>query len=198
MRSENEQLRDAVLPVLLGRAAAILEVKVRNRLPNSTEIRFQALSDLSELLAEDACDPSLNVLDMYECRFAYAFRALRVNAIRSELREINRAKEVPQDEDLIVIVSRAEYDTQLAPIVALFSEPSTPTNETFKAQLLEAIYKLPADQCDAVLLVYFMGLEEESDNPEKVTAATTCKCEGRTIRNRLKRAAVALSKANIL
>jgi DNA-directed RNA polymerase specialized sigma24 family protein len=59
--------------------------------------------------------------------------------------------------------------------------------------LWAAINKLPEDERRAVILVHVMGYEEESIDPAKVTAATLCGCRGRTIRNRLTRAAKKLS-----
>ena len=56
-----------------------------------------------------------------------------------------------------------------------------------------AINALPEDERKAVILVHVMGYDEESDDPDKVTAATICGCTGRTIRNRLTRAAKKLS-----
>jgi len=44
-----------------------------------------------------------------------------------------------------------------------------------------------------VELCHVLGYDEESENPDKRTAATICGVTGRTIRNRLKRAAARLS-----
>lgn len=52
---------------------------------------------------------------------------------------------------------------------------------------------LPEDERKAVILCGVLGLKEESEDPTIVTAATLCGVTGRTIRNRLKRAAAKLS-----
>jgi len=51
-----------------------------------------------------------------------------------------------------------------------------------------------ADERDAVVLVHVLGYKVESGDPDEDTAATRCKCTGRTIRNRLMRAAAKLSR----
>jgi DNA-directed RNA polymerase specialized sigma24 family protein len=52
---------------------------------------------------------------------------------------------------------------------------------------------LPPDERRAVELCHILGYDEESEDPNKRTAATICGVTGRTIRNRLKRAAARLS-----
>jgi DNA-directed RNA polymerase specialized sigma24 family protein len=58
---------------------------------------------------------------------------------------------------------------------------------------LKAIDNLPLDERKAVVLCHVLEYEEESDDPSKTTAATLCGVTGRTIRNRLSRAAKKLS-----
>jgi DNA-directed RNA polymerase specialized sigma24 family protein len=63
----------------------------------------------------------------------------------------------------------------------------------FRKERLEAIDKLPFDERKVVILCGVLGVKEESDDPTVVTAATLCGVTGRTVRNRLKRAAAKLS-----
>ena len=71
-----------------------------------------------------------------------------------------------------------------------------PTQEwgVFREPLARGIEALPADERDAVILVHVLGYKEESEDPAEETAATRCNCTGRTIRNRLTRAAAKLSR----
>ena len=55
--------------------------------------------------------------------------------------------------------------------------------------LLKEINNLPPDEREAVILCHVMGFKVESEDPEETTAATLCDVTGRTIRNRLSRAA---------
>ena len=70
---------------------------------------------------------------------------------------------------------------------------TTEENALFRKDFLTAIKNLPADEHQAVVL-RIMGYDEESEDPKKRTIATICGVTGRTIRNRLKRAAAKLSK----
>ena len=194
-RSADVDCRDAVLPVLLGRCEAILKYMISERLPNSEKIREQTLSDFGELLAADAVDTQSEELDYYECQFLQAFRTLRITAVRSELAAINRATALPEDDDPIETDGNVEYaNDHCSPITEAFHTQSTSDNAAFREQLLDAIYELPPEERNAVVLVHGLGFDEESDDPKKETAATLCNCTGRTIRNRLNRAAEKLSK----
>lgn len=75
-----------------------------------------------------------------------------------------------------------------------FRSPATQESVAFRSELQDAILTLPPDERDAVILVHGLGYQEESDDPDEVTAATRCNCTGRTIRNRLTRAAAKLSR----
>ena len=74
-----------------------------------------------------------------------------------------------------------------------FSEDITQEWEILRAPLIEAIKKLPREERKAVVLVHVLGYKQESEDPNEVTAATRCKCTGKTIYNRLKRAEKKLS-----
>ena len=72
--------------------------------------------------------------------------------------------------------------------------PATQDGDVFRSELHDAILELPPDERDAVILVHALGYQEESDDPAEETAATRCDCTGRTIRNRLTRAATKLAR----
>ena len=74
------------------------------------------------------------------------------------------------------------------------AHPATPEHGLFLNQLADAIQTLPPDEREAVILCHIMGYAEEADDPAKRTAATICGVTGRTIRNRLTRAAAKLSR----
>jgi DNA-directed RNA polymerase specialized sigma24 family protein len=71
--------------------------------------------------------------------------------------------------------------------------PAIPQRALVLREFKEALNALPADERKAVILCHIMGYDQESDDPEKITAATICGVRGRTIRNRLTRAAARLS-----
>ena len=88
----------------------------------------------------------------------------------------------------------AAYDDVFSRVSETFRSPATQESTIFRNDLLKAINNLPPDERKAVVLCHLMGYEEESEDPEKTTAATLCGVTGRTIRNRLSRAAAKLSQ----
>ena len=63
----------------------------------------------------------------------------------------------------------------------------------YRREIYEAIDALPDDERKAVILCHVMEYKIESNNPDETTAATICNVTGRTIHNRLSRAAEKLS-----
>lgn len=177
-RRDDERLNRA-LPVLLGRCEAILRTKIANSLQGADELREEVLSEFSELLASDGTGERPDDLDFYECRFNAAFGALRIDAVRRELKRLERTAEPPDPGD--ERDARAHDEDALA---RLFEASRT----------REAINALPPDERKAVVLHHRYGYKVESTDPDEVTVATLCKCTGRTIRNRLSRAAARLSE----
>jgi hypothetical protein len=190
-RTGDSERRDGILRVLLGRCEAILTVKVSNRLPNAAQIRDDVLSAFFELLVVDGTGDRPDELDYYECKFESAFRTLRLDGIDRELRVVNRNADLPDHGD---VDEPGAYEDAFARVSEAFRTPATQESTLFRQDLWEAINALPPDQRRAVILVHVLGYDEESDNPNKVTAATLCNCKGRTIRNRLSRAAKALAR----
>ena len=190
-RNGDEKTRDAVLPVLLGRCEAILGTKVSDRLPNAAQLREDVLSELCELLLTDGAGDQPDELDFYECKFNLAFRTLRLDVIERELRVVNRNADLPDHGD---VDKPDAYEDAFARVSEAFQTPAIQQSKLFLEDLWEAINALPPDQRRAVILVHVLGYDEESENPKKVTAATLCNCTGRTIRNRLSRAAEKLAR----
>lgn len=193
-RSHDQQLMSAVLPVLLNRCETNLVVKIPDgEVPEAAGLRQEVLEGLADLFATDGTGDFPDALDFYECRFNRAFRALRIGAVR---RHARRRKNSPVV-DLPLAEGTSEPDA-FEDALARFSKASwiLPTQESDVARelLLKAIEALPADERRAVILVHVFGYKEESEDLKEETAATRCNCTGRTIRNRLKRAAAKLSR----
>jgi len=182
---------NALLPFLLTRCEAILFVKIPDDgFQNAADLREEVLGEFAELLASDGCPDSSNELDFYECRFNLAFRAFRINYIR---REVARVKH----EDLPNLSDDSEltaYDDIFPRISGALRSADTPESDCSLQDLLKEINNLPTDEREAVILCHVMGFKVESEDPEETTAATLCDVTGRTIRNRLSRAAKMLLK----
>ena len=177
-RRDDERLNRA-LPVLFGRCEAILRTKIANSLQGADELREEVLSEFSELLANDGTGERPDELDFYECRFNAAFGALRIDAVRSELKRLKRTAEPPGPGE-----EREPAAHEEGASARLFEAVRT----------REAINALPPDERKALVLHHEYGYKVESTDPDEVTVATLCKCTGRTVRNRLARAAARLSE----
>jgi DNA-directed RNA polymerase specialized sigma24 family protein len=193
-RRDDEPMMTALLPVLLRRCESILLSKISKDLPRAEEIREEILGQFGELFAADGNGSNPNELDFFEVRFNQAFRTFRIDILREERRkDIVRGQsnipapyeedgEAPSDDEFFVRLSK-EFHTP------------APQESAFKLeQIKQAIDTLPAEERKAVVLCHILGYEQESDDPQKRTAATICGVTGKTIRNRLRRAAARLSK----
>jgi hypothetical protein len=182
-RDHDEPIRDQLLAILLGRCEATLAATLPDgRVPNAAYVRDEALGRLGELFAEDGTGDHPDELDYFEVRFNAAFAALRTDLVRAEVRALRRSSPVPDDE---AMARRPD---------AVLHSPATPEHGLVLTQLCHAIQTLPPEERDAVILCHIMGYAEEADDPAKRTAATICGVTGRTIRNRLTRAAAKLSR----
>ena len=190
-RRNDDRSLNAVLPILLGRCEAILRAKVSDQLPNADLLREDVLSEFSELLASDGTDEHSHDLDFYECRFNLAFRTLRVDTVRREMDQVERTAELADHTEEGEPEASEEV---LARVSVLLQTPETQEDSVFLEKVLETIDALPPDDRKAVILCRMYGYKEESDDPNEMTAATLCNCTGRTIRNRLSRAATKLSQ----
>lgn len=190
VREGNQPLVGAVLPVLLARCEANLTVKIPDgRLPNAVDLRETVLGELSEMFADECSGNSTGELDYFECKFNSAFRTLRIDILRRERPRLRHVVSAPLEGD-----DEAEADEEaLARVCESLQVPSVAEASVHMQELLDAIEALPPDERDAVMLVRVMGYKEESEDPNEDTAATRCKCTGRTIRYRLTRAAAKLA-----
>lgn len=186
-RRDDEATMNALLPPLLRRCESVLLSKVSKGLPNAQEIREEILGQFSELFAEDGSGPNPDELDFFEVHFNSALRTLRIDILRKEARlQKFRTSGVFSEGHEGKPISDEELSQYLR-------RPATQERTLVLGQLKEAINALPADERKAVILCHILGYDQESDDPEKITAATICGVKGRTIRNRLKRAAERLS-----
>ena len=194
-RSGDQQLMSAVLPVLLRRCEANLLVKVPDgRMPDAASLRQEILENLTDRFVTDGTGDFPDELDFYECRFNKAFRALRIDAVRRDVRRRKRSIAVVNLRPSEAASAPDAYADAFARVSETFRVLPTQEWDVFREQFVKAIEALPADECEAVILVHVFGYKEESEDPEEETAATRCNCTGRTIRNRLTRADAKLSR----
>jgi len=162
------------------------------RIPDAADLRDEALGRLGELFAEDGTGDNPDELDFFEVRFNSAFAALRTDLVRAEIRAARRFEPLPAEEDDGQLATDDEAGSRLSG--AVLKNPAPQENAQFLREVSIAIDKLPPDQRDAVILCFIMGYEVESEDPAKITAATLRGVTGRTIRNRLRRAAASLKQ----
>lgn len=191
-RRDDQHAMSALLPVLLRRCESILKSKVPDDyLPMAEDVREEILGEFSLLFAEDNRNGGTNELDYYECRFFHAFRTFRMPIVERARAEREPLVSLPAEDKS---GEDPDIDEFLARLSEEFRQPATQITHARRNELLQAIEMLPRDQAKAVLLCYFFGFSEESEDPLETTAATLCAVTGRTIRNRLGRAMNALSK----
>ncbi len=194
-RSGDQALMSAVLPVLLGRCEANLLVKVPDGgMPDAASLRQEILDELTELFVVDGSGGSPDELDFYECKFNKAFRAMRIDAVRREARRRKRDGVVVDLPPSEATGEPEAYEDAFARVSEAFRVLPTQEWDVFREPFVKAIEALPPDEREAVILVHVLGYKEESEDLDEETAATRCSCTGRTIRNRLTRAAAKLSR----
>lgn len=185
------EVSGAVLPVLLVRCEKNLEATVSDELRDAAMVREDILGEFSERLALDSTtDPG--VLDFYECRFNAAFAALRTSVVRKALTRLKYESE-PESADLPDDDLFGQPDGLVKRLIDNLSAPPTQEWEALRGPITAAIKQLPREERKAVILVHVLGYQQGSDDPALITAATRCKCDPRTIYNRLQRAEKKLS-----
>ena len=190
IRTENQGRINLVLPRLLSRCEAILRAKLSNdEFPDAESLREEILGEFSEMLASEAAGKHSNELDFYEIRFNLAFRTFRIALVRAER---NRTKNVMGLPEPSMGSGEENYDEVLARLSREMQIPATQESAVSLREIYEAIKALPADERDAFIHCQVMGYKVESEDPGQITAAILCNCSGRTIRNRLARAAAKL------
>ena len=193
-RRRDDSTVSALLLPFLARCEAILKVKVRDDdIPNAPEVRESILSDLSLLFVQDGSGDNPDELDFFECRFNLAFKAFRTDFLLKEWRRANVMSSLPAEDEHDASAPSSDEDVFARVAEAFRCAPTQQDNLRLEA-LVEAINDLPPDQRDVVILCHVLGYKEEAEDPDEETAATRCGVTGRTIRNRLTRAAATLSR----
>lgn len=131
-----------------------------------------------------------DVLDIFECRFAMAIRALTIDAIR-HFGRIDGAE--VSAEGLV----RPDSDDSAESIVGaiLFKRDGVRMSEAeIKLELTRLRPLLTEKQAKAMVSVHYLGLKEESIDPDEVTAATLMGITGRMVRVHLKAAIDTIAK----
>jgi len=193
-RRRDEQTMSMLLPPLLARCEAMLIRKIPDRSrPNAIDIREEILGEFSVLFAEDGSGENPDQLDFFECRFNRAFRYFRIDFMRRLRADAKQMEESSAENEAGDSLPEDESLCRLSPAL---QTPAMQLSGVFRVELLNAIKCLPPDERRAVVLCHMYGYEIESEDPSKITAATLCGVTGRTIRNRLSRAAVKLSQFN--
>jgi DNA-directed RNA polymerase specialized sigma24 family protein len=186
-RRGDEKKRDTLVQAILTRCEAILKSKVPDsRVANAADIREDILQEFALLLAKDSVGENPSELDFFECRFNQAFRTFRVSKLRIVQTPPIRCVPLPDESDI--------PDDQVPKILG--KALSCRASQEDDLALNEMLDALPADIREAVVLCYLMDYEEESEDPTRITAATLCDVTGRTIRNRLGKAAAYLKHFN--
>ena len=191
LRYDNEAMANAVLSALISRCEAILLSKIPdNKLATAADVREEVIGQFGELFATDGTEDNRDDLDYFECRFNQAFSTFCIDLVRSEIARLKRFESLPDQADDTEPSPHKEIPARL--IEALQSQ-ETAESAVLLSEIYAAIDALPDDERKAVTLYHVMGYKIESKDPDEVTAATICKVSGRTIRNRLSRAAEKLS-----
>lgn len=191
-RRDDQIAMSTILPFLLSRGEAILQTKIPDgNLPDAANLRDEILQSFAERFAIDDSAQDQNELDYYECRFNDAFRKFRISAMRRERTERKSFAQLPP------ISNDKESDSdgaEFSRVSKAFARPATQVDSAYLSELNSAIDALPTDEREAVMLCGRLGYAVESNDPTKVTAATLCGVTGKTIQNRLRRAAAKLSR----
>jgi DNA-directed RNA polymerase specialized sigma24 family protein len=192
MAQGNDPGFNAVLPELLRRCEANLAHGVSDELRGAEQVREDILLSFSELLAGDLTSQK-HELDYFECRFNRAFRAFRITAIK-------RAR----DDQIVDVPAHSDShggddtglddDAALAAVSQAYRTRAGQESHVLGREVRRALQKLPPQVRKAVVLVHVLGYDVESNDRNKITAATQCGCSGRNIRYLLARAAAALSR----
>lgn len=193
-RRHDEHSMGVLLPSLLARCEAMLIRKIPDSSrPNAVAIREEILSEFSLLFAEDGSGENPDELDFFECRFNLAFRSFWLDFMRRETVRAAPLEELPSEDGTPESLADEE---RLSRISDAFQKPATQLPDIYLEELLNAISSLQPDERKAIVLCCVLEYKEESDDRSEMTAATLCGVSGRTIRNRLSRAAKKLSKFN--
>lgn len=176
IRRNDQALASALMPPFLVRCEASLMRSVPDGgFRNAEEIREGILSSFALLFTDDA---EREALDYYECKFNRAFRTLRINHVRAEVRTRKNLTEVAE----VATEGETMPETDILALLSRFAKiGASQEDRVYLPQVLKAIDELPPDQRRAFVRRRIIG-----DTEERVAADEGV--DGRTIRNRLKRA----------
>lgn len=185
-RTGDDRLVNASLGGILVRCRRMLRTMVSGALPDAEEIREKVLHQVSLVLARGVANTAADELDLYECNFYWAVRALNWSVLRTELNKEERKAE---------IIGGDEIDGHGTDVLKWVTETlQDPEALAIRDELLDQIEQVLApDELSAVVLCRILKVKEESKDPEEITAARLCNCTGRAIRYRLLRAEAKLS-----
>lgn len=177
LRKDNEALCNTLLPILLERCRKILASKISNqKFPDAKQLRCEILGKFSEFFATDWLSEDQDLLDYYEVNFNHAFQCLRINNIRSELKDLEKTssgsveiKEETGELNRRLVEHEVADKAKLLPL----------EKKALLDQLWCFIRTLPEKQQKTLMLFYIDGHTQE-------VIATMTDVDVRTVRNRLK------------
>lgn len=184
-RDGDKAVVDAVFKVLIIRCEANLRKFVSNSLPNAQHIREEVLCELGKLIARDGTGKIPDRLDLFEWRFNLQFKSLRLDAIRREMRAVNRNVSVSDDStpveiaDLEAAFEKVANSQTSSDSNAVYA-PS-PEDQLMARDIYKEINNLPKDERNALVAVKILGLTEAA-------AGKKLGVSDRTIRTRKKNA----------
>jgi hypothetical protein len=153
------------------------------------KIRHQVRDRFEELLVRDR-QGGEDRLDIFEARFNFSLARLRATARAKAWRE--EARQTPlgpdgEDGELSLEVETAAGSLVL-PNLEKWDDPS------YRSRLDAAIRSLPSEQ-SRIIAMLRIGIPIDSNDPNVVTISKLMGCVEKTVRNRAKKAIVALQRA---
>jgi DNA-directed RNA polymerase specialized sigma24 family protein len=187
LRRKDERIATVFIKPLLQRCEANLKITISDKaLRNAEAIREEAIDALMTMITEDGQRGHEDDLDFFECNFRRAFRALRVNSVREDMKYRRELIQLPEKDD---DEGEPSFDADiLARLSRMARIDANQEHSLLLDELLEQVRNLPETERKAVILTRILGYEEESVDKSKRTAATICGVTGRTIRYRLAKA----------
>lgn len=177
---------EAIVTALLDR----VDRQVRGRISGIPAHRRR---DVRERVRDEFLDRLIggtDVLDIFECRFAMAIRALTIDAIRHFGR-------IDGAEISAEALASADSDESAEDVMGaiLFRRDGIQMSEAeIKVELTRLRPLLTEKQFTAMVAVHYLGLKTESIDPDEVTAEKLMKISGRMVRIHLKAATEAIAK----
>jgi hypothetical protein len=97
VRSDDDRIARVLMPQLLKRAEANLELTVPDsRMRDAETVRQNILSGLMTMFMEDGTEGHEDELDFYECKFLRALRFLRIDHVRKALSARKQLTDLPE------------------------------------------------------------------------------------------------------